>query len=368
MLASKPVEVIIMSKLFDSVRVGRYTLSNRLVMAPMTRSRAQADGTPGELAAEYYAQRASVGLIVSEGTQPSEDGQGYLTTPGIYHDAHTAGWKKVTSAVHARGGHLFIQLMHAGRMSHPDNTRHHRVGVAPSAIAPGTAMFTASGMQDIPVPRALSTTEIRQTVQDFRAAARRAVDAGADGVEIHGANAYLVQQFFAPSANTRTDEYGGSIENRARFALEVVAAIAAEIGADRTAIRLSPGTTLWGIDEGPQGPDLNRYLVAELDKLGLAYLHIAHQGDEALLADIRKLWKGTLIVNRAGRPREQIGADVASGLADLESYGQMVLANPDFVTRLQRNAAMNAADRNGFFGGAAQGYTDYPSLSETADA
>ncbi|WP_321913611.1 alkene reductase [Paraburkholderia sp. J11-2] len=308
-----------MSKLFDSVRVGRYTLSNRLVMAPMTRSRAQADGTPGELAAEYYAQRASVGLIVSEGTQPSEDGQGYLTTPGIYHDAHTAGWKKVTSAVHARGGHLFIQLMHAGRMSHPDNTRHHRVGVAPSAIAPGTAMFTASGMQDIPVPRALSTTEIRQTVQDFRAAARRAVDAGADGVEIHGANAYLVQQFFAPSANTRTDEYGGSIENRARFALEVVAAIAAEIGADRTAIRLSPGTTLWGIDEGPQGPDLNRYLVAELDKLGLAYLHIAHQGDEALLADIRKLWKGTLIVNRAGRPREQIGADVASGLADLES-------------------------------------------------
>ncbi len=319
MLASKPLEVIIMSKLFDSVRVGRYTLSNRLVMAPMTRSRAQADGTPGELAAEYYAQRASVGLIVSEGTQPSEDGQGYLTTPGIYHDAHTAGWKKVTSAVHARGGHLFIQLMHAGRMSHPDNTRHHRVGVAPSAIAPGTAMFTASGMQDIPVPRALSTTEIRQTVQDFRAAARRAVDAGADGVEIHGANAYLVQQFFAPSANTRTDEYGGSIENRARFALEVVAAIAAEIGADRTAIRLSPGTTLWGIDEGPQGPDLNRYLVAELDKLGLAYLHIAHQGDEALLADIRKLWKGTLIVNRAGRPREQIGADVASGLADLES-------------------------------------------------
>ncbi|MCX5539463.1 alkene reductase [Paraburkholderia sp. CNPSo 3076] len=357
-----------MSKLFESVRVGRYTLPNRLVMAPMTRSRALADGTPGELAAEYYAQRASVGLIVTEGTQPSEDGQGYITTPGIYSDAHVAGWNKVTSAVHARGGHLFIQLMHAGRMSHPDNTRHHRVGVAPSAIAPGTAMFTASGMQDIPVPRALTIEEIRRTVQDFRTAARRAVDAGADGVEIHGANAYLVQQFFAPSANTRTDEYGGLIENRARFALEVAAAIAGEIGADRTAIRLSPGTTLWGIDEGAQGADLYHYLVAELDKLGLAYLHIAHQGDEALLGAIRKLWKGALIVNRAGRPREQIGADAATGLADLESYGQMVLANPDFVTRLQRNSAMNAADRNGFFGGAAQGYTDYPSLSEVADA
>ena len=368
MQPSKPVEVIIMSKLFDSVRVGRYTLQNRLVMAPMTRSRALADGTPGELAAEYYAQRASVGLIVTEGTQPSEEGQGYMTTPGIYSDAHVAGWKKVTSAVHEKGGHLFIQLMHAGRMSHPDNTRHHRVGVAPSAIAPGTAMFTASGMQDIPVPRALSIEEIRRTVDDFRTAARHAVDAGADGVEIHGANAYLVQQFFAPSANTRTDEYGGPIENRARFALEVAAAIAGEIGADRTAIRLSPGTKLWGIDEGAQGPDLYHYLVAELDKLGLAYLHIAHQGNEALLSDIRKLWKGTLIVNRAGRPREQIGADVVTGLADLESYGQMVLANPDFVTRLQRNAAMNTADRNGFFGGAEQGYTDYPSLSEVADA
>jgi len=168
MQPSKPVEVIIMSKLFESVHVGRYTLPNRLVMAPMTRSRALADGTPGELAAEYYAQRASVGLIVTEGTQPSEAGQGYMTTPGIYSDAHVAGWKKVTSAVHEKGGHLFIQLMHAGRMSHPDNTRHHRVGVAPSAIAPGTAMFTASGMQDIPVPRALTIEEIRRTVDDFR--------------------------------------------------------------------------------------------------------------------------------------------------------------------------------------------------------
>lgn len=357
-----------MSKLFDPVRVGRHTLQNRLVMAPMTRSRAQFDGTPGELAAEYYAQRASAGLIVAEGTQPSDDGQGYLTTPGIYTDAHVAGWKKTTDAVHAKGGHIFIQLMHAGRMSHPDNTPHHREGVAPSAIAPGTGMFTAKGMQDIPVPRALTTAEVHRTVQDFRHAARRAVEAGADGVEIHGANAYLIQQFFAPSANTRTDAYGGSIENRARFAIEVATAIAEEIGADRTAIRLSPGTTMWGIDEGDEGPDLYRYLVAELDKLGLAYLHIMHQGNDPLLADIRKRWKGSLILNRPGRPREQIGADVASGLADLESYGQMTLANPDFVDRLKANAPMNEADRNGFFGGTAQGYTDYPTLSETRAA
>ncbi|TCG08057.1 alkene reductase [Paraburkholderia steynii] len=357
-----------MNSLFDSVRVGRNVLRNRLVMAPMTRSRAQFDGTPGELAAEYYAQRADIGLIVTEGTQPSDDGQGYLTTPGIYTDAHVAGWKKVTSAVHAKGGHLFIQLMHAGRMSHPDNTPHHRQGVAPSAISPGTGMFTPTGMQEIPVPRALSTNEIRQTVQAFRHAARRAIEAGADGIEIHGANAYLVQRFFAPSANTRTDDYGGSIENRARFAIEVATAIASEIGAERTAIRLSPGTTMWGIDEGAEGPDLYRFLVAELDKLGLAYVHIMHQGNEGLLSDIRKLWTRALIVNRPGRPLERVGSDLASGLADLESYGQMVLANPDFVARLTANSTMNEANRTTFFGGDARGYTDYPHLYDAAGA
>ncbi|WEX74542.1 alkene reductase [Sinorhizobium numidicum] len=355
-----------MSQLFTPVNVGRYALPNRLAMAPMTRSRAEFDGTPGEVAAEYYAQRGSVGLIVTEGTQPSDDGQGYLTTPGIYTDAHVAGWRNVTSAVHDTGGHIFIQLMHVGRMSHPDNTPHHRQGVAPSAIAPGTQMFTLKGMQGIATPRALTTDEVRQTVQDFRYAARRAIEAGADGVEIHGANGYLVHQFCAPSANTRTDEYGGSIENRARFAVEVAIAIAEEIGADRTAIRLSPGTTMWGIDEGAEGPDLYRYLVAELDKLGLAYLHIMHNGNEPLLADIRKLWRQPLILNRPGRPRDQIGADVTSALADLESYGQMVLANPDFAARLKAGAPMNEADRNTFFGGSAQGYIDYPTLDAVA--
>ena len=352
-----------MKAIFTPIQVGRNLLPNRIVMAPMTRSRAKVDGAPGALAAEYYAQRASVGLIVTEGVQPSDDGQGYLTTPGIYTDAHVAGWKAVTDAVHAKGGHIFFQLMHAGRMSHPDNTPHHRQGVAPSAVAPGTGMFTATGMQDIPVPRALTTDEVRQTVQDFRHAARQAIAAGADGVEIHGANAYLIQQFFAPIANRRDDQYGGGIENRARFAIEVAKAIAEEIGADRTAIRLSPGTTMWGIDEGAEGPDLYRYLVGELEKLGLAYVHIMHQGDESLLADIRRIWTRALILNRPGRPSGQIGADVASGLADMEAYGQLVLANPDFVARLKADAPMNDADRMTFFGGDAKGYTDYPAMS-----
>lgn len=348
------------SAVFRPVTVGRLTLPNRLVMAPMTRSRAAFDGTPQAAAVTYYAQRAGVGLIVSEGTQPSDDGQGYLATPGIYTDAHVAGWRAVTEAVHARGGRLFIQLMHAGRLSHPDNTPHHRQAVAPSAIGSGAQMFTPTGLQLAPVPRALSLDEVRQTVADFRHAARRAIEAGADGVEIHGANAYLIQQFLAPSANARSDAYGGPIAHRARFALEVAEAIAQEIGAERTAIRLSPGTAMWGIDEGLEGPDLYRHLVAELDRLGLAYLHLMHLGNEPLLADLRRLWSRALIVNRPGRPREQIGADLAAGRADLESYGQMLLANPDLIERLQRGLPLNEPDRASYFGGGDAGYIDYP--------
>jgi 2,4-dienoyl-CoA reductase-like NADH-dependent reductase (Old Yellow Enzyme family) len=352
---------------FTPARVGPYVLKNRLVMSPMTRSRAGIDGTPSELAAKYYAQRASVGLIIAEGTQPSDDGQGYLATPGIYTPSHIAGWKKVTDAVHDNGGRIFIQLMHVGRTSHPDNAPHHRQAVAPSAIAPGQQMFTATGMQDIPTPRALSIEEIEQTVADFRHAARSAIEAGADGVEIHGANGYLVQQFFAPNANTRTDRYGGSIENRARFAIEVAAVIADEIGPDRTAIRLSPGYTLGGLDEGPEGAKLYRYLVDEFDKLGLAYVHVVGgAADEQLLRDIRIRWHQSLIINRPGRVRDQVGADIASGLADLEAYGQMVLANPDFLARLITGAPMNEASPTTFFGGDAQGYTDYPDLEALA--
>ncbi|SAL52228.1 NADH:flavin oxidoreductase [Caballeronia cordobensis] len=354
-----------MNQLFCPVRIGRNQLSNRMVMAPMTRSRALGDGTPGPLAAQYYAQRAGVGLIVAEGTQPSDDGQGYLATPGIYTDRHVAGWRTVIEAVHAKGSRMFIQLMHVGRMSHPDNTPHHRQGVAPSAIAPATGMFTATGMQDIPVPRALQTDEIAGVVEEFRIAARRAIEAGADGVEIHGANAYLVHQFLAQSANTRTDQYGGSIQNRSRFALEVARAVAQEIGADRTAMRLSPGLSIWGIDEGDEGPDLYRYLVSELDKIGLAYLHITIKDNDALLAELRQRWSNLLMLNRPGRTAAEAGSDVASGLADLESFGQLVLANPDFPERLKLNVPMNKPDPATYYGGTDVGYTDYPSHNET---
>lgn len=352
-----------MNSLWDPVKIGNITLPHRFAMAPMTRSRAKPDGTPGDLAAEYYAQRASLGLLITEGTQPSDDGQGYTTTPGIYTDAHVAGWKKITSAVHKAGGRVFIQLMHAGRMAHPDNTPHHRQPVAPSALASGQQMFTPTGMQDAPTPRALTTEEVKATVQDFRHAARRAIEAGADGVEIHGANGYLIQQFFAPNANLRTDAYGGSIENRARFAIEVAKAVAAEIGAERTGIRLSPLGNSGGLNEGPEAAGLYRHLVAELNKLNLAYLHILHTGDETLVQDLRKAWTHSFLVNRPNATPENLDQDVKTGLADLVPVGKMALANPDLVTRLQTKAPLNQPNPATFFGGGAAGFTDYPTLA-----
>ncbi|MDH5821681.1 alkene reductase [Luteimonas sp. RD2P54] len=352
-----------MTDVWSPIQVGNLQLPHRLAMAPMTRSRARPDGTPGALAAEYYAQRATMGLLVTEGTQPSEDGQGYLNTPGIYTDAHVAGWRKVADAVHQADGRLFIQLMHVGRRSHPQNTAHHRQPVAPSAIAPGENMFTPQGMLPVPEPRALTTAEVRQTVADFAHGAARAVEAGADGVEIHGANGYLVHQFLAPNANARNDAYGGSLENRARFALEVVQAIAAAIGAGKTAIRLSPGLATGGIVEGNDNDDLYRHLAAEFDRIGIAYLHVLHTGNDALLADIRRAFGGVLVVNRPGRTREQVGADVAAGVADMEALGTMALANPDLVARLKAGAALNAPRVPLFYaGGGAEGYTDYPVL------
>ncbi len=352
-----------MNTIWTPVKIGKLNLNHRLGMAPMTRSRAKPDGSPGDSAAEYYAQRASLGLLITEGTQPSDDGQGYTTTPGIYTDAHVKGWKKVTDAVHKAGGHLYMQLMHAGRISHPDNTPHHRQPVAPSAISADQPMFTPTGMQKTPEPRALTTAEVKQTVKDFAYAARRAIEAGADGVEIHGANGYLIQQFIAPNANTRTDEYGGSIENRARFAIEVAKAVVAEIGADRTGIRLSPLGNSGGLDEGPEAPDLYRYLVAELNKLNLAYLHILHTGNEELLKDIRSAWKHPLLVNRPGATPDTLSRDVQTGLAELVPVGKLALANPDLVARLKTNAPLNEATPGSFFGGTDAGYTDYPALA-----
>lgn len=354
-----------MTKLWSPVRVGGLELPHRLAMSPMTRSRALPDGTPGELSSLYYAQRASLGLLISEGTQPSEDGQGYVFTPGIYTEGHIAGWKKVADRVHAEGGHLFIQLMHVGRISHPDNTPHHRQPVAPSAIAPGIQMFTVTGgMQDIPTPRALSTDEVRSTVEDFRIAAAAAIKAGADGVEIHGANGYLVHQFIAENANARTDPYGGSPENRARFGIEVARAVVQEIGADRTGFRISPGNPAGGLDEGPDGLNVYRSLIKGLASLDLAYLHVLHGGNEEFLREIRSLWPNALLVNRAGRPLDQISMDVDAGLADVSPVGAWALANPDLVNRLKIGAPLTPADPSTFYGGDAHGYTDYPTLAE----
>jgi 2,4-dienoyl-CoA reductase-like NADH-dependent reductase (Old Yellow Enzyme family) len=349
--------------LWDPVTVGRMALSHRLAMAPMTRSRARPDGTPGEHAATYYGQRASLGLLITEGTQPSEDGQGYTTTPGIHTDEHVAGWRRVTDAVHDKGGYIFMQLMHAGRIAHPDNTPHHRQPVAPSAISARQPMFTPSGMQETVEPRALSTAEVKQTVTDFASAARRAIAAGADGVEIHGANGYLVQQFIAPNANMRSDAYGGTIANRARFAIEIAAAVSEAIGADRTGIRLSPLGTAGGLDEGPDAPALYRYLVGELNTLNLAYLHILHTGHEDLLRDLRAAWRQALLVNRPGAAVLDLDRDLKSGIADIVPVGQLALANPDIVARIKMNAPLNEAKRETFFGGGEAGYTDYPTLA-----
>lgn len=352
------------SAIWQPLKLGRLELPHRLALAPMTRNRAAVDGTPRDIAAEYYAQRASLGLLITEGTQPSDDGQGYFNTPGIYTPEHVEGWKKVAEAVHDKGGHLFIQLMHVGRISHPDNTPHHRQAVAPSAIAPGEEIFTVTGKQPIPVPRELGTSELQDVIGEFRHAAASAIAAGADGVEIHAANGYLLHQFLSPNSNQRTDEYGGSVENRARFVIEVAQAVADEIGADRTGIRISPAFPLGGIDEGDAEAvrAQYRYLVGELAKLNLAYLHVHHLGDDELLRSFREVWPTAVLVVRYGRDREGIGADIDAGLTDIEPLGRFALANPDVVERLQQDAPFNEVDPATLYGGDANGYTDYPSL------
>lgn len=353
------------TSLWQPFTLGRIDLPHRLALAPMTRNRANADGTPGDLAAEYYGQRSSLGLLITEGTQPSADGQGYVNTPGIYTPEHVEGWRAVADAVHAGGGHLFVQLMHVGRISHPDNTPHHRQPVAPSATSAEQEIFTPTGPQQTPVPRALSGEEIAATIADFRHAAASAVAAGADGVEIHAANGYLLHQFLAPNANHRTDAYGGSVESRARFVVDVARAVAEEIGADRTGIRISPAFPLGGLDEGtPEDVRVQyRHLVRELAPLGLAYLHVHHLGDDELLASFREIWPTALLVVRYGRTREQIAGDIDAGLADIAPLGRFALANPDVVERLRTGAPLNEVDLATVYGGAAAGYTDYPTLA-----
>ena len=283
----------------------------------------------------------------------------------IYTDAHVEGWRQVADAVHAGGGSLFIQLMHVGRMAHSDNTPDHRQPVAPSAINADQDMVTPAGVQTTETPRELGPEDIQSTINDFRHAAATAIAAGADGVELHGANGYLLHQFLSPNANHRSDAYGGSVENRSRFSLEVAAAVADEIGADRVGIRISPSMPLGGIDEGDSATVHAQYthLVGQLADLNLAYLHVHHIGDDELLRSFRDVWPTAVLVLRYGREREQIADYIDAGLADIAPLGRLALANPDIVQPLRAGAPLNEIDPETLYGGDEKGYTDYPTLT-----
>ncbi len=353
-----------MPHVFESTTLGRYTLPQRFVMAPLTRNRSGDDGVPKALNATYYGQRAGAGLIISEGTQPSAVGQGYLGTPGIHNEEQVAGWARVADAVHEGDGRIFIQLMHVGRIAHPDN-KHGLETVSASAIAAPGRMVTAQGEKPHVTPRALDLDEIRGVVEEHVVAARNAIRAGADGVEVHGANGYLIHQFLAPSSNTRTDAYGGSPEHRARFAIEVVRAVAAEIGADRVGLRISPGHNIQGVLE-TDSVDLAQaygHLVDSLAGLDLAYLHVLADPRAEPTQDLRRRFGGPVIVNSGFGDVTTLGGIedlLGHGLADLVAVGRPYLANPDLERRWREGIPLNEPDPDTFYGGGAEGYTDYP--------
>ena len=354
--------------LFTPVQLGALTLRNRVVMAPMTRNRAGPGNVPGALAAEYYAQRASAGLIVTEATQVSPQGVGYPGTPGIHSEAQVAGWRRVTDAVHAAGGRIFLQLWHVGRISHPSLQPDGALPVAPSAIAAAGDAFTASGPQPFVTPRALETAEIPGIVAQFEAGARHALAAGFDGVEIHGANGYLIDQFLRDGTNRRTDRYGGSLENRARFLLEVTEAVAHVWGPARVGVRISPQSDFNSMSDRDPRATFGHAALA-LAPFGLAYLHVVEpanalpEGARPLVPDLKEAFGGPLMVN-GGYTRALAEAVLARGEADLVSFGSSFLANPDLPLRLARNAPLNAPDPATFYGGTEHGYTDYPALED----
>ena len=356
--------------LLTSYTLGDLQLPNRVIMAPMTRSRAGESNVPTDLNAEYYRQRASAGLIISEGTQISEQGVGYPWTPGIHSDAQINGWRKVTDAVHEAGGHIFAQIWHVGRISHP--TFHDgKLPVAPSAIKPSGQTFTAEGMKDYVTPRALETEEIPGIINDYVQAANNAVEAGFDGVEIHGANGYLIDQFIQDGTNKRTDRYGGSVENRSRFALEVTKAVADAIGSKKTGIRLSPSGKFNDMyDSNPK--HTFTYLVEQLNQYDLAFLHIVEPlsdvtDEENYLNEVmpffNSIYNGTLIT--CGNHTQQSGNQaVEQDQADLVAYARLFLANPDLPERFANHAPLNDPDPDTFYGGGETGYTDYSFLDE----
>jgi N-ethylmaleimide reductase len=357
--------------LFAPYAPGSLTFSNRVVLAPLTRNRAGAGFVPSEFAATYYAQRASAGLLISEATQISRQGQGYQDTPGIYTQAQIDGWRKVTEAVHARGGRIFVQLWHVGRVSHVDLQEGGAAPVAPSALRAETKTFVNNRFVDVSEPRALELDELPGIVNDFRQAAANAIAAGFDGVEIHGANGYLLDQFAKDGANARTDAYGGSVENRARLLLEVTAAVAAEIGAERTGVRISPVSPAGGISSSDPQAQFN-HIVEQLDALGIGYLHVV-EGATGGPRDVapfdfdalRRRFRNTYIANN-GYDAELASTRLAEGKADLIAFGRPFIANPDLVERLKAGAPLAAFNPATLYGGGAKGYVDYPSLAEAS--
>ncbi|MFG2715074.1 alkene reductase [Streptomyces goshikiensis] len=355
-----------MTTAFDPIVLGGRHLASRVVMAPMTRSRAFGPGAePTELMATYYAQRAGAGLIVTEGIQPSPVGQGYPDTPGLHTTGQVAAWRSVTDAVHGEGGVIFAQLMHTGRIGHPNLLPDGLVPVAPSAVAANGRVFTHEGPKDYVTPKELSEAEIRQTVADFATAARNAIEAGFDGVEIHGANGYLIHQFLAPNTNRRTDAWGGDTEGRIRFAVEVVTAVAAAVGSDRVGVRISPGNPYNDIAEDHPG-EVYEALLERLAGMDPAYLHLMEGPDRDLTARLRKAWTGTFVLNPFTYP-DVTGPEaltlVEDGSADMIAYGALFLANPDLPARLAAGGPFNTPDPATFYGGDHRGYTDYPTLT-----
>jgi N-ethylmaleimide reductase len=360
-----------MTSLLSPIKLGRYDLPNRMVMAPLTRNRAAAGNVPQAMNAEYYAQRASAGLIITEASQISPQGLGYPATPGIYSPEQVEGWKRVTEAVHQRDGHIFLQLWHVGRISHPSLQPNSELPVAPSAIAPAGMASTYTGEQPFVTPRALETDEIPGIIDQYRQAAENALAAGFDGVEIHSANGYLLDQFLQDGSNQRLDQYGGSLENRTRLLLEVTESVVGVWGADRVGIRLSPSGTFNDMkDSNPAA--LFDHAVNALNPFGLAYVHLVEprwtsatpEADIDLLTvgHFREIYPGTLIT-AGGYDRQQGNAVIAAGKADLVAYGRLFISNPDLPERFAQDAPLNAYDRSTFYGGDEHGYTDYPALT-----
>lgn len=361
------------SKLFDPYKLGAVTLTNRAVMAPLTRNRALAGFVPNPLAIEYYGQRASAGLLITEASQVSQQGQGYQDTPGIYTKEQVAGWRKVTDRVHERGGHIYIQLWHVGRISHTALQENGGAPVAPSAIRAKTKTFVGGAFADVSEPRALELSEIPGIIENFKRAAANALEAGFDGVEIHGANGYLLDQFAKDGSNKRTDAYGGSIENRARLMIEVSKAVASAAGADRTGIRISPVTPANDVSDSNPQP-LFDHIVDQLNALKLIYIHViegATGGPRDIAPfdydSLRKRFSGTYIANN-GYDFKLATEVLDRNKADLIAFGKPFISNPDLVERLKLGAPLNDFDKATFYGGGAKGYTDYPALGQQAAA